>query len=518
MRAMTLRHRYDTENAEVFSAIPTTIYSLLDVGCGTGALMRWVQTNIGKHVHLEGITYSDEEAAVARLHADRIRTGDLNDFDFDSLGRFDCIVCSHVLEHLNWPERILSALKPHLAEGGCMIVALPNALQYKLRWQFLRGRFRYTDQGPMDRTHFRFFDSGSAREMVRNAGYQIQSLRTPGHLPLPGIRRIAEPLAKAADGFASAQWPGLFALQFVMRCGAERVRATARREALPVSVVLTTYNRAGLVGQTIESILNQTFRDFELIICDDCSPDSTESVCREYARRDPRVRYIRNETNLGMPGNLNAGILASSGIYIANLHDGDLYHPTLLEKWKNALDESPNAAFVFNRYRIVDAAGHEVTTFGEVFPRSFSGGRLIEEYFRRWRFDSPVYGTVMARRSAYREAGFFDPRFRFIADVDMWLRLAEGHDVAYVPEPLIDIPARDVLPSNWDGWHSTSDHRMLRRIMWEARLRHCRNPLRKALEVVRHGLFSAANDSWLMLVRARHSLRRAMSSAHASAH
>jgi hypothetical protein len=210
-----------------------------------------------------------------------------------------------------------------------------------------------------------------------------------------------------------------------------------------------------------------------------------------------------------MPENLNTGIQAAKGAYVANIHDGDTYCPTLLESWKRALDEAPKAAFVFNQYRIVDAAGSEMKVYREPFPASFPGSLLIDEYFRRWRFDSPVYGTVMARRSAYFEMGLFDPRFRFIAYVDMWLRLADRHEVAFVPELLIDIPTRDVLPSNWQGWHK-SHHKLLRRIMWEARLRHHRRrPVLRAFEIARHAWFSLANRGWLILVRLKHALVKA---------
>jgi glycosyltransferase involved in cell wall biosynthesis/SAM-dependent methyltransferase len=516
----TLKQRYDSENATVFASIPTNIASLLDVGCGTGTLMKRVRLDMGSQVHLEGVTYSEEEAALAAQYADTVWNGDLNDFDFDLLGLFDCIVCSHILEHLNWPERVLASLKEHLTPEGCLIVALPNVLQFKSRWAFLRGRFRYTDQGVMDRTHFRFFDWHSARQLIGGAGLEIQSAHTPGHFPLPAIRKYARPMATGIDKIVSAKWPGLFAMQFVFQCreaslaSARRPVSTAyrrERDAVPVSVVLTTYNRADLVGKTIDSILRQTFRDFELIICDDCSPDSTEQVCAEYVRRDSRVRYIRNAANLGMPGNLNAGIQAASGTYIANLHDGDLYHSTLLEKWKKALDEAPEAAFVFNEYRIVDASGSEVKIYRGAFPASFPGSLLIEEYFRRWRFDSPVYGTAMGRRSAYSETGLFDPRFKFIADVDMWLRLAERYHVAFVPEPLIDIPARDVLASNWQGWQFTPEHRLLRQIMWEARNRHYRRrPVQRTFEAIRHACFSLAIQGFLILAKAKHGSRRVL--------
>jgi glycosyltransferase involved in cell wall biosynthesis len=260
-----------------------------------------------------------------------------------------------------------------------------------------------------------------------------------------------------------------------------------------VSVVLTTYNRAHLLGATIESILSQTLEDFELIVCDDASQDATERVGREYEKRDHRVRYRRGLENLGMPGNLNAGIEAAAAEYIANLHDGDLYERTLIEKWSAALDRFPRAAFVFNAYRAIDANGHTVCIFREPLEPCVAGSALLEQiFFRRWRFDSPVWGTVMGRRSAYLAVGLFDPRFGFVADVDMWLRLAERFDVAYIPEPLIVLPSREAVPRIWSGAENRAQAQT-ELMFWEARMRHYRgSPVRRATEAVRHSTFVAA--------------------------
>lgn len=208
---------------------------------------------------------------------------------------------------------------------------------------------------------------------------------------------------------------------------------------IPVSVCLTTWNRAPVLARTLESILTQTFSDFELIIGDDCSQDETEEVCRHYEAKDHRVRYFRNQTNLGMPGNLNATIERALGNYIANLHDGDVYHPELLAKWKQALDQYPSAAFVFNDYRAVLADGSE-HIYTAPFEPLFSGTELATYYFQT--VTSAVWGTVMVRASAYQHFGLFDPKFGFISDVDMWLRLASQYDVAYVAEPLISLGDR----------------------------------------------------------------------------
>ncbi len=195
----------------------------------------------------------------------------------------------------------------------------------------------------------------------------------------------------------------------------------------------------------------------------------------EYVARDPRIRYHRNEPNLGMPGNLNSGIRLAKGQFVANVHDGDLYDPTLLEKWTAAMRQSPNVAFVFNQYRHLNENGAVARVTFEEVPALFPGRQLIEDiYFKRWRFDSPVWGTVMARRSLYEEMGLFDSRFGFLSDIDMWLRLAENHEVAYVPEALITLPSREAVPRMVKVLR---EDRIAGRMLWEARMRHYRrNP------------------------------------------
>jgi glycosyltransferase involved in cell wall biosynthesis len=268
----------------------------------------------------------------------------------------------------------------------------------------------------------------------------------------------------------------------------------------PVSIVLVTYNRAAALAKTIETLLAQTFSDFELIICDDCSPDHTEQVVQSYRKLDPRIRYRRNTSNLRMPENMNRGIRQASGGYIANLHDGDLYDPRLIEKWKSALDRHPDAAFVFNEYADVSAEGDILYVNREDLPEVFPGSTLLEGiFYRRWRFGSPVWGTVMARRDAYERAGLFDSRFGWIADVDMWMRLAENHSVAYIAEPIIRIVDHKELPRQFVIDREAA---LLHTIFWESRMRFYRGrPLRRIAEACRHAGFVAAHEAYLLAIR-----------------
>ncbi|MFO7683676.1 MAG: glycosyltransferase family 2 protein [Chloroflexota bacterium] len=207
-----------------------------------------------------------------------------------------------------------------------------------------------------------------------------------------------------------------------------------------VSVCLLTYNRADRLRGTLDSLLAQTVDDFELIIGDDCSTDATKTICREYVQRNPGIRYIQNQHNLGMPGNLNMTLQAASGKYVMNLHDGDMYRSDLVEKCRSALEAYPTAGFVFNAYRTTDADGHPAV-YRESYPPLIPGRQLGERLLSRW--DSCVFGTVMARREVYERLGWFDPQFGNFSDVDMWLRIAREYDVAYVNEPLMDLMPRD---------------------------------------------------------------------------
>jgi glycosyltransferase involved in cell wall biosynthesis len=253
-------------------------------------------------------------------------------------------------------------------------------------------------------------------------------------------------------------------------------------------VVLATFNRAYLLEDTLRMVLGQTLGDFELIVCDDGSTDGTPGVMAEWAAREPRIRYMRQPRNLGLAGNVQAGIALARAELVAVLYDGDVYDPRLLETWVAALRACPEAAFVFNAYNQLDAQGRIKVTYREDLGSCVPGRVLLERlYFRRWHFSSPVWGTVMLRKSKYLAAGGLDPRFSPVADVDLYLRLAETSCVAYVPEPLIGLASREAVPKLF----RPAPRRLVRRVFWEARVRHYRGrPLRLRAEILRHWAFA----------------------------
>jgi glycosyltransferase involved in cell wall biosynthesis len=145
------------------------------------------------------------------------------------------------------------------------------------------------------------------------------------------------------------------------------------RAAPKVSIGMPVYNGSRYVAEAIESILNQTFTDFELIICDNASTDDTGEICQSYASRDPRIRYVRNERNVGAAPNYNKTFQLARGKYFRwNAHD-DIIEPTYLEKLVPVLDNDPGIVLAHSYTRLIDEHSETIN-----FPREADGGARLE--------------------------------------------------------------------------------------------------------------------------------------------
>ncbi|MFM7109725.1 MAG: class I SAM-dependent methyltransferase [Planctomycetota bacterium] len=206
---------YDSINNAVLRLAPTTVKHVLDLGCGCGSLGAALKGGSSNPPRITGVTFNEREAAMARSVLDEVVVADLNQLNPEQIGGpFDCLICSHVLEHLYRPDLVLANLRPFLTPDAVVLVALPNTLAWRQRFQFLVGRFRYTDGGLMDRTHYRFFDWVTARQLLTMNGYRVEKAEADG--VFPGARWlpvIGPMLSRVAVRMA----PGLFAWQFVIR-------------------------------------------------------------------------------------------------------------------------------------------------------------------------------------------------------------------------------------------------------------------------------------------------------------
>lgn len=207
---------YEGVNQQVLIHMPRSIRSVLDIGCGSGELGRKIKEKTACQV--VGITCSEAEAGLASQCLDEVLVRDLNNFDAGEIGQFDCIICSHVLEHIYQPDQLLERLRRSLTPDGTMIVALPNVLHWRQRLEFLLGRFKYTEGGLMDRTHYRFFDWATARELLTSSGYAIVEAEAYGAFPLS---RFLLRLGRWLDRAAIKRFPGLFGFQFVFICNSD---------------------------------------------------------------------------------------------------------------------------------------------------------------------------------------------------------------------------------------------------------------------------------------------------------
>ncbi len=214
-----------------------------------------------------------------------------------------------------------------------------------------------------------------------------------------------------------------------------------------VSIVLVTYNRAKRLRLSIQDILNQSFTEFELIICDDCSTDDTEKICLDFAAKDSRIKYFGHKSNLRMPANCNFGIQQSRYDYVAILHDGDRFRKDLIAQWYAALSQNESVGFVFNSIGVADGEDKLLSEYKEFPEGVVNKDYLLKEvFFRRWRFDSPVFGEAMVKKSLLKEKGLLKDTYGFYADVDFWMEVLHTHNAYYCADTLITGPSKDYQP------------------------------------------------------------------------
>ena len=202
-------------------------------------------------------------------------------------------------------------------------------------------------------------------------------------------------------------------------------------EQLPrVSVIVPTHNAARYLPEAIDSVLGQTYRDFEIIVVDDGSTDDTQEVLARYG---DQIRVVR-QRNQGSAAARNAGILAARGEFIAFLDADDLWLPQKLERQMPLFGERPEIGWVYSDYREFDESGLRTRSFFEREGlRPPPEGWVLLALAR----DCITWTTtVVIRASCFQEAGLFDGAFPRAQDYDMWLRLAARFPVACAEEVL----------------------------------------------------------------------------------
>ena len=195
-----------------------------------------------------------------------------------------------------------------------------------------------------------------------------------------------------------------------------------------VSVVLPVYNGERFLRDAMDSILHQTFADFEFIIIDDGSTDGTGSIIRSF--KDPRIHVLRHEHNQGIVDSLNHGIQKATGKYICRMDADDVSLPTRLERQMEFLEKNSDVAVLGTNTIVINGESTEIRR--ESYPQSH------KEIMKRIFIGNPfAHGTTVMRLEVLKESGTYDGRFLHNEDYDLWLRIASRHSLANLDEALV---------------------------------------------------------------------------------
>ena len=197
-----------------------------------------------------------------------------------------------------------------------------------------------------------------------------------------------------------------------------------------VSVVMPNYNGAAYLKEAVSSVLNQTFEDFELIIVDDCSTDSSLEILDSFS--DPRIKVFENSKNLGVSGTLNHGLSYAQGEFIARMDSDDVASKLRFERQVKKLEEGFDV--VGSDIEIIDSSSKVIGS--RVYRDDISNVIVIE---------SPLaHPSVMFRTSLIRQMGVYSLEFNSAEDYDLWLRFfSHGAKFAIVHEPLLRYRVHD---------------------------------------------------------------------------
>jgi glycosyltransferase involved in cell wall biosynthesis len=217
-----------------------------------------------------------------------------------------------------------------------------------------------------------------------------------------------------------------------------------------VSVILPTYNRRQFIGESIESVLNQSYRNIELIVVDDGSTDGTDELVHAIS---PRIRYFR-QANAGVAAARNRGLAAAQGELMAFQDSDDLWHPEKLSLQVALLQHNPCAGMTYTSHRIIDCNGRVI---GGRWKQLHSG-RVTEELFKSMFIIMP---STLVRRSVVDRVGQFNTSLCTNSDYEFWLRASLYTDFLAIEADLVDERQSPCRLTSAKGDSATLQYNML---------------------------------------------------------
>ena len=234
-----------------------------------------------------------------------------------------------------------------------------------------------------------------------------------------------------------------------------------------VTVILTSYNHAKYIRETIDSILNQTFKDFELIIWDDASTDDSWEIIQSY--KDKRIKTFRNEESKRAIYGINKTIKEiSKGKYIAIHHSDDIWELTKLEKQVKFLDENREYGAVFTNAQAINENSGIFEDKNHMYYSVFDQpNRSRQEWlnFFFYKGNALCHPSVMIKKECYDNCGVYRYGLAQIGDFDMWIRICMKYEIYVLPEKLTKFRVRD-NEANASGNTSTSRIRITKEYLY----------------------------------------------------
>lgn len=203
-----------------------------------------------------------------------------------------------------------------------------------------------------------------------------------------------------------------------------------------ISVLMSVYNQERYLDISIQSILSQTYSEFEFIIINDGSTDKSLEIIKEYSYRDKRIK-IMNQNNIGLTKSLNNSLLNLNTTYIARMDADDASHPDRLKKQINEFKKNKNLSLLGTAAKYIDLNGKKIFFSKQL--KSFSDIKKYQYY------TSPfIAPSVMFKHKDFKDLGLFDETFKYSQDYDAWLRfIFNNKQCANLNEPLIDVRVHD---------------------------------------------------------------------------
>lgn len=205
-----------------------------------------------------------------------------------------------------------------------------------------------------------------------------------------------------------------------------------------VSVIIPSYNHERYVRQCIQSVLDQTLQDFEIVITDDGSTDRTVDIIESFT--DPRIKLFKHNVNKGASIAANNCILNSHGKYIAMLSSDDIWYPEKLALQVKYLDEHPGVAAVFGRVDWINENGNLIAYKGFPYKSMFEvENRSRHEWLRQFFLygNCLCHPSSLVRRECYSEVGMFKPAYASLPDLDFWIRICIKYEITILDQKLI---------------------------------------------------------------------------------